>query len=164
MQKVDYSQLELNPFLVFSEDTFLLSAGENDDWNTMTAGWGGFGSVFGVPAAYVFVRKSRYTHSFIERYPMFSLSFFPNEMKIALDYCGSHSGREGNKAAEAGITPFAIDGTVAFEEANLIMTCRKMLSVPITEETMIDASLLKFYPHGDWHQMFIGAIEGVYIP
>ena len=51
MQKVDYSQLELNPFLVFSEDTFLLSAGENDDWNTMTAGWGGFGSVFGVPAA-----------------------------------------------------------------------------------------------------------------
>ena len=27
MQKVDYSQLELNPFLVFSEDTFLLSAG-----------------------------------------------------------------------------------------------------------------------------------------
>ena len=163
MQKVDYSQLELNPFLVFSEDTFLLSAGEPDDWNTMTAGWGGFGSLFGGPVAYVFVRKSRYTFSFMERYPSFSLSFFPHEMKVALDYCGSHSGRDCDKSEGAGITPFQIDGTVAFEEANLIMTCRKILSAPLSEETMIDSSLLKFYPHGDWHRMFIGAIEGVYI-
>ena len=65
MEKIDYKQLELNPFTIIGEDDFLLSAGKSGDWNTMTAGWGGFGYIWGKPVAYVFVRESRYTLEFM---------------------------------------------------------------------------------------------------
>lgn len=164
MQRVSYTQLELNPFTVFSEDAFLLTAGVPSSWNTMTAGWGGFGTLYEKPVAYVFVRESRYTYSFMEKNSFFTLSFFPREMKAALDFCGTHSGREHDKAKEAGLTPLPIDGSVAFEEANLVITCQKIMAVPLSEEHVIDGHILKSYPQGDWHKMFIGRVEGVYIP
>ena len=163
MHKVGYDQLELNPFTVIGEESFLLTAGDSGSWNTMTAGWGGFGYLWNRPVAYVFVRQSRHTFSHIERSPMFSLSFFPPELKRVLDYCGTHSGADTDKAKGAGITPIGLDGAVAFEEANLIMVCRKAMHVLLDEKTLIDESILKLYPHGDWHHMYAGFIEGVYI-
>lgn len=162
MQKVNYTQLELNPFTVISEESFLLTAGTPDSWNTMTAGWGGFGYLWELPVAYVFVRESRYTFRFITENPGFTLSFFSPEYKEALDYCGSHSGRECNKIENAHITPIEIDGHVAFEEANMIITCSRLASACL-DDKLIDRSLLNFYPHGDWHHLFIGRVEGVYI-
>ena len=94
---------------------------------------------------------------------MFSLSFFPPELKGVLDYCGSHSGADTDKAKGAGITPMGLDGTVAFEEANLVMTCTKLSHVLLDDKCLIDESIAKLYPHGDWHHMYIGRIEGVYV-
>ena len=164
MQKIDFRQLELNPFTVIGEDSFLLTAGSYDTWNTMTAGWGGLGYLWNQPAAFVFVRESRYTLGFLERSGMFSLSFFPPQLKGVLDYCGTHTGADTDKAKGAGITPTGLDGTVAFEEAHLIMTCRKAAHVVLDAGTLIDESISKLYPHGDWHHMYAGFIEGVYIP
>ena len=81
MQKIGFDQLELNPFTVIGSDNFLLTAGGMSDWNTMTAGWGGLGYLWGAPVAYVFVREERYTLQFMERCGVFTLSFFPPEMK-----------------------------------------------------------------------------------
>ncbi len=164
MQKIDFRQLELNPFTVIGEEAFLLTSGSYERWNTMTAGWGGLGWLWNEPAVFVFVRESRYTFPLIESFPKFSLSFFPPEMKDVLDYCGTHSGADTDKAKGAGITPTGLDETVAFEEANLIMTCRKIAQMRLDDKCMIDESIAKLYPHGDWHHMYIGAIEGVYIP
>ena len=163
MQSIGFEQLELNPFTVIGNDSFLLTAGSGSDWNTMTAGWGMLGYLWNSPVASVFVRGSRYTLSFIEKYPRFSLSFFPPSLSSALDFCGSHSGRNTDKAAGAGITPVELDGTVAFSEANLIFTCTKISETLLDAGSMIDAEILKFYPQGDWHRMFIGRILGVYI-
>ena len=162
MQKVDYRQLELNPFTVIGEESFLLTAGRPDSWNTMTAGWGGFGYLWQQPVVFVFVRESRYTFSFLRDCPSFTLSFFSPEYREALEYCGSHSGKDGDKAGKAGVTPVDIDGFVAFEEANMIITCTRLASVKL-DGTVIDESLSDLYPQGDWHHMFIGRVEGVYI-
>ena len=43
MEKIDISQVEMNPFTSIGLDDFLLSAGDESGWNTMTAGWGGMG-------------------------------------------------------------------------------------------------------------------------
>ena len=43
MEKIDISQVEMNPFTSIGQDDFLLSAGDKSIWNTMTAGWGGLG-------------------------------------------------------------------------------------------------------------------------
>ena len=163
MRRVGFDQLELNPFTVIGEDTFLLTAGSSERWNTMTAGWGGLGYLWNEAVAYVFVRQSRYTYGLMESSRMFSLSFFPPELKGVLDYCGSHSGADTDKAKGAGITPMGLDGTVAFEEANLVMTCTKLSHVLLDDKSLIDESIAKLYPHGDWHHMYIGRIEGVYV-
>ncbi len=164
MQRIDYTQLELNPFSMIGSESFLLTAGTMNDWNTMTAGWGGLGYIWEEPAAFVFVRESRFTYSFIDRHDRFTLSFFPPEMKDALAFCGTHSGRDTNKAKEAGLTPISLDGDVSFAEANLVFSCRKASKTVIDESSMIDSSILKLYPQRDWHSMFIGFIDGVYIP
>lgn len=164
MQRIDYTQLELNPFSMIGSESFLLTAGTMNDWNTMTAGWGGLGYIWEEPAAFVFVRESRFTYSFIDRHDRFTLSFFPPEMKDALAFCGTHSGRDTNKAKEAGLTPISLDGAVSFAEANLVFSCRKASKTVIDESSMIDSSILKLYPQRDWHSMFIGFIDGVYIP
>ena len=164
MQRIDYTQLELNPFSMIGSESFLLTAGTMNDWNTMTAGWGGLGYIWEEPAAFVFVRESRFTYSFIDRHDRFTLSFFPSEMKDALAFCGTHSGRDTNKAKEAGLTPISLDGAVSFAEANLVFSCRKASKTVIDESSMIDSSILKLYPQRDWHSMFIGFIDGVYIP
>ena len=164
MQRIDYTQLELNPFSMIGSESFLLTAGTMNDWNTMTAGWGGLGYIWEEPAAFVFVRESRFTYSFIDRHDRFTLSFFPPEMKDALTFCGTHSGRDTNKAKEAGLTPISLDGAVSFAEANLVFSCRKASKTVIDESSMIDSSILKLYPQRDWHSMFIGFIDGVYIP
>ena len=164
MQRIDYTQLELNPFSMIGSESFLLTAGTMNDWNTMTAGWGGLGDIWEEPAAFVCVRESRFTYSFIDRHDRFTLSFFPPEMKDALAFCGTHSGRDTNKAKEAGLTPISLDGAVSFAEANLVFSCRKASKTVIDESSMIDSSILKLYPQRDWHSMFIGFIDGVYIP
>ncbi len=163
MNKVSVEQIELNPFTVIGEENFLLTAGNSESWNTMTAGWGGFGYLWAMPVVYVFVRGSRYTFSHIEKSDKFSLSFFPPDQRRVLDFCGMHSGIDTDKAKGAHITPFGLDGAVAFEEANLIITCHKLSHVYLDPSTMIDESIPKLYPHGDYHHMYIGRIEGVYV-
>ena len=163
MQKIGFDQLELNPFTVIGSDNFLLTAGTMSDWNTMTAGWGGLGYLWNDPVAFVFVRQERYTLSFLERMGNFTLSFFPPEMKNVLDFCGSCSGRNTDKAAGAHITPVSVDGSVAFEEANLIFSCQKVAATVLGEEALIDEGIKRLYPQEDWHRMFVGRILGVYI-
>lgn len=164
MEKIDISQVELNPFVSIGKDSFLLSAGKDGEWNTMTAGWGGMGYMWGRPCCFVFVRESRYTLSFMDKYDSFSVSFFPPEKKEALAFCGSHSGRDTDKAKEAGLTPIYVDDTVAFEEANLTFTLKKMSKHFISEEGFIDPEIKeRWYKNGDYHYMFIGEIKGAYI-
>ena len=115
MEKIEISQVEMNPFTSIGQDCFLLSAGDENGWNTMTAGWGGMGYMWGRPCCVVFVGESRYTLSFMYKFDSFSVSFFPPEKKSVLSFCGSHSGRDTDKAKGADLTPVFMDDTVAFE-------------------------------------------------
>ena len=51
---------------VFDKKWTLLSAWDKNKFNTMTISWGGLGTLWGKPVATVYVRKSRYTHDFME--------------------------------------------------------------------------------------------------
>ena len=44
------------------------------------------------------------------------------------------SGRDCDKIKEAGLTPVDADGTAAFEEAKLILVCRKQFHQKMTPE------------------------------
>lgn len=163
MQQITFDQLELNPFEVMSEDNFLLTSGTKEDFNTMTCGWGALGYIWAKPSITVFVRESRYTLEFMDKNDIFTASFFPPIERSKLFYCGTHSGRDVNKIKECGLNPIALDGGIAFEEANLVFVCKKISKTFIDKDSFIDQGILTHYPQGDFHYMFVGEIKGIYI-
>jgi len=65
-----------NVFKLIGDDWMLITAGKLDDFNTMTASWGGMGILWHKPVVYCFVRPQRHTFQFMEKYKDFTLTFF----------------------------------------------------------------------------------------
>ena len=89
------------------------------------------------------------------------MSFFPPACKPALSYLGAHSGRDGDKVAEAGLTPKELAGGVTFEEANLTFVCRKLYQAPFEPEGLADEINNGVYGNWQPHWMFVGEIVEV---
>ena len=151
--------LEINPFLKLGKDWALVTTGTKSKCNTMTVSWGGLGVIWNKNVVYIFVRESRYTKEFLDKGEFFSLSFFDSCYRSALSYCGAHSGRDENKFEKANLTPAFRHSIPYPDEANLVLLCRKMASVPMPEDVFTDKSITDtFYKDGDMHTMYVGEI------
>ena len=153
----------------------LVTAGSIEHFNSCTVGFGSFGTLwagFGDSDSVVtvYLHPSRYTCDFMKENDTFTLSFFPAKYKRALGYMGTHSGRDGDKAAAAGLTPVSMGEGVSYEEANLVFLCRKVYQQQFLKESM-SPEILEYHqsmpqngPDGDdWqpHWFFIGRILDV---
>ena len=83
---------DYNIFNLIGKDWMLITAGTGQEINTMTASFGGFGVLFFKNVAHIYVRPERYTYEFIEKSDTFSLTFFDEQYKDVLRYCGKASG------------------------------------------------------------------------
>lgn len=156
-----------NAFDLIGKEWMLVTAGNKEKFNTMTASWGGIGWLWNRPVAFVFIRPERYTHDFIEREGRLTLSFYKEEYRSILQFCGTKSGRDVDKVKETGLKPVALDsGAMTFEQARLTLDCRKLFKSPMSETNFIDKSILaKWYgnqPGGSLHDVYVAEIEGVY--
>jgi len=148
-----------NVFKLIEQDWMLITAGPPTHYNTMTASWGGLGNLWNRKVSFCFVRPQRYTYQFLEESPTFSLAFFAERYRPALELCGSRSGREINKAAASGLTPIAITpGITSFAEARLVLECRKIYHQDIHPAHFVDSSIADLYPARDYHRMYIGEV------
>ena len=108
--------------------------------------------------------RQRYTKQFVDAADRFTLSFYGPEHKAALGVLGSKSGRDTPKVAEVGFTPMPVDGTMAFEEASLVLVCRKLYADDIKPASFIDKSCdTDMYPEHDYHTMYIAEVEKVLV-
>ena len=158
-QPFSIDSLEMNPFTKIGKEWALVTSGNKSKFNTMTVSWGGVGVLWGKNVVYIFIRDSRYTIVFIDNGDLFCVSFLNDEYRVALNYCGSHSGRDGDKFEKAALTP-AFKHSIPYpDEANLVLLCRKMAAVPISEDTFTDSEIAKkWYSDGDMHTMYVGEI------
>lgn len=131
----------------------------------MTASWGGFGTVWGRPVCFCFIRPQRFTYGQIENSERFSLSFMPVQYFDALAYCGTHSGADTDKFADCALT-CAYDGNTPYvAEAQTVIICRKLYCCDFSADgftcdaTLRDEILSRFYSAGDFHRMYIGEAE-----
>lgn len=158
--EVSIDSLMMNPFMKIGTQWMLVTSGNMDSWNTMTASWGGLGVIWNRNVSYVFVRYSRFTYEFMEKNSTFTLSFFPEKYRDALNYCGSHSGRDVDKAVETGLVPFSSSaGSVSFNQSELILVCKKLYAGSIDPEDFIDPTVQDNYKTKDYHKMYVGEIE-----
>lgn len=153
-----------NPFDLIGQQWMLITAGNKDSFNTMTASWGGLGYLWNKPVAFIFVRPERYTHDFIESGGKITLSFYPESCRKALQICGTRSGRDCDKASEAGLTPVELDGgAMTFGEARLTLECRKLFKSDMKEEEFFDKELFgKWYGGQGLHSVYVLEIEKVW--
>ncbi|MDR2361788.1 MAG: flavin reductase family protein [Prevotellaceae bacterium] len=160
---IDSREIPDNVVHLMADDWMLITAGTPARFNTMTASWGALGHLWNRPVAFCFIRPQRYTFEFAEAQDYFTLSFFDETYRPALALCGRVSGRDVDKVKEAGLTPRILEsGNVAFEEARMILECRKIYTDFFSPEQFIDPAT-DIYPSGDFHKMYIGEIINVWI-
>jgi flavin reductase (DIM6/NTAB) family NADH-FMN oxidoreductase RutF len=165
---IQVKDLVAPPIDLWEDGWLLLTAGdfERGDFNTMTVSWGGLGVLWHKAFAHVVVRPTRFTFEFIERYPTFTLCAFEERFRPALNILGTRSGRDGDKIAVAGLTPVASQSVDApsFEEATLVIECRKLYWQDIDPARFLDPAIEKNYPSKDYHRSYFGeilAVQGV---
>lgn len=82
----------------------------------------------------IYIHPTRYTIELIDKNDYFTVSFFAKELKKALGYIGSRSGRDGDKIAESGLTPIAVDDSVTYAESDLTFICKKIYKQQIDKD------------------------------
>lgn len=163
-REVKAEDLKINPFTTIGKDWFLVTAGDEKQYNTMTASWGGMGVLWRKNVVTIYIRPQRYTKEFVDKNDRFTLSVLGEEYRKALNVCGTKSGRDVEKFKEAGITPYFLDGTTAVEEAQMIFVCKKMYHQWMKEECFDDKEADSLcYPDKDYHMVYVAEIEKVFV-
>ena len=140
MKKINIAEKSFNPFDLIGQKWMLISAGTEDKWNTMTASWGAVGVMWGKP----------------------TLTVLKDGHRDALNKMGSKSGRDMDKMHESGLTPVFVEGQPTFEEAELVLICRKRGVTDIAPDDMAQEVQDKWYGDHDYHTMYIGEIVAAY--
>lgn len=161
MNEISPNALSKTPFEMIGKDWMLLSAGNSDSYNTMTASWGGLGVLWNKNVVFAFVRPQRFTFDFMNKNEYFSCAFFDESYRSALAYCGKYSGRDVDKAKECNLTPEFSENAPYFEEANTVIICKKLYVQQMNESSVIDESIKANYNGDDYHHVFVGEIVKV---
>ena len=166
LQKIDLDQIgEVGRLLHrIGKEWMLITAGTPERLGTMTASWGSLGVLWHRPMATIFVRPERHTYAFVEAEDYFSVAFFGPEFQEALTFCGKNSGRDVDKVAACGFTVAAgAEGGVFFQEADLVLVCKKRYRTPLELDLMTGFDPDQYYgDHGGVHVMYMGEIVEVY--
>lgn len=163
LTKINIAEQSFNPFELLAKDWMLVSAGSVNKWNTMTASWGGLGVIWGKPSATAYIRHSRYTKEFVDNSEYFTITFLQDGHRDALNKMGSQSGRDIDKMHESGLTPIFVDGQPTFEQAKLVLICRKRCVSEIAPTDILhEETRDKWYGDKDYHAMYIGEIVAAY--
>lgn len=166
LKQITPEKLDLNIIEAIGKDWMLVTSGNQQSFNMMTASWGFAGYMWGLPSTAIVIRPTRYTKTFIDKTHTYTLSFFPDKYKGILSKLGSESGRDINKMTESGLTPIQLPtGDMGYEEATYTIVCRVMYAQPLVESGFLDPTLMpKWYPLGDkdLHTLYIGEIQAIY--
>ncbi len=165
-KKLDPSDLgkDFDVFTKIGSEWMLVTAGTPESFNTMTASWGFAGIMWNKPCVITAIRPQRYTKEFIDREGSFTLSFYPADMRKALAFCGSNSGRDVDKCEKTGLTPMLAEGSVAFEQASRVLVCRKLYAQEMSGEGFFDKSIVsEQYSRDDYHTAYYGEIIAAYV-
>jgi len=162
MKRVDYMAVAESAMHRIKEGAFL-TARAGDALNTMTIGWAAVGYVWRKPIFMVAVRDSRHTFGIMERAADFTVSVPMTDMKDAIMFCGTKSGRDRDKFKECGlgllgprkvVTPVIHTPGVHFE-------CRIVFKAAM-DPVHLAPQCQALYPQKDYHTLYFGEIVDCY--
>lgn len=165
LNKIKVTDLQENIVDLFKNQAAICVSGDESNHNGLSIAWGCLGSLWKKEVAIVYVKPTRYSFEFIEKYDYFSIMWFddPLHSDIIKNY-GTLSGRDVNKEELCNLNKVIIDNCVCYNEARLIITCRKIYSNKIDKNLILsdDVLSLNVYKDNIFHSEYIGEIIGVY--
>lgn len=155
---MEINKIDLDTFDIFDKSWALLTAGNIDSHNSMTISWGEIGTLWSKPVATVYVKPIRYTYNFMENNEYFVVSFFDKKYQKSLSKMGSLSGRDINKDEASNLTPKKYKEVVVYEEASIIIICKKIYYSDLDISKIPAFAKNKYYLKELPHRMYIGEI------
>jgi len=145
-------------------DAMLITSGTSTQTNVMAASWGGLGRFWEKPVAFCFLNPTRYSVQTMDKGDTYTLSFYTEAYRDAVQYCGSVSGRNTDKIKGSGLTPIKTpSGATAFAEAWLIIECKKVVAQQISPDAVVAKDLSPDWSKNGFHKMYIGEILSVWV-
>ncbi len=162
--KKNVAEIDFNVFEEVGDKWLLVTTydKENKRPNAMTASWGCAGILWGKPVCVLFIRPQRHTHKLIEESEYLSVNILEEKYRDAHKICGSQSGRDIDKIKKCNLTCIEIDGLVAFEQSESVLTLKKLYADDLRKECFIDKTVLSNYKNDDYHSMYVCEITGMY--
>ncbi len=162
MKKINFEDFSINPFTSLAFEWALLVVEDQVETNAMTIAWGQFGVLWREYVASVYVRNTRYSKHILDNGQRFSLCFFDESYKSLLKYFGTVSKKDEDKILKSGLTLDKIDNIPYFKEAKLVITCNTFYQTPLPLENVNEKIKACYYSDEEYHEMYIGKIEGIY--
>ena len=162
MLKKDITSFNTDIFTLFDKKWAIITAGDKTaGFNAMTVSWGGLGTLWNKSVAYIFVRKSRYTHEFLEKSDSITISFMNEKYRNEMALFGRKSGKDIDKFKETNLHPsFEPDYNGYFvAEADCVLKCKKIMSTDIEYDKLPDYIKTDIYPDKDIHTMYVVEVK-----
>jgi flavin reductase (DIM6/NTAB) family NADH-FMN oxidoreductase RutF len=131
--------------------------------NTMTIGWAFIGFCWRKPMFVVAVRDSRHTFALIEEAEDFTVSIPSGDMREAIQFCGTRSGRDVDKFAACGLKATAGRRVTSpiVDAAGLHFECHIVYRSAM-DPAFLAEDLTSLYPQKDYHTLYFGEIMACY--
>lgn len=157
-------EFDQSAFRLIGKDWMLVAAEKEGRVNAMTAGWGGFGVMWGKNVAYAVVRPQRFTKDFVDIANTFSLTFFDESFREKLRYLGTVSGRDEDKIAKTELTVLHQNDTPYFAQARVAMLCKKLYIQDFEPACFVEPALKeRWYPEEDYHTLYIAEVMDILV-
>lgn len=167
---IEVEEITDDIFTLVSKDFSVLTAGNPSHFNSMVAGWGGWGILFSKPAVFSFLRSNRYTLELMRKEQRYTMTFFDDEFKEDILKFGMSSGRDSDeKMKNTKLTSVQTpDGNMAYKEAKLIIECKLIEVTTVSPNDFYTAEGRKFIEDAyaetnDYHKMVFGEITHTWI-
>ena len=163
-KKILAHEIEGNSIKIFKMDHPIVVFGDFNHHNGLTVAWGSIGCLWSKDISTVYVKPTRYSFEFANQCEYFTIMWFDNRKDEINKVFGAMSGRDVNKEQLCNLTPFELDGGVAYKEASLIIVCKKIYQSPLDKNAILSEEVLNkpLYSDGLFHSEYFGEIVGVY--
>ncbi len=146
---------------LFTNKWALVTAGTKEDFNTMTIGWGGIGSLWSKPTISVYIKPCRYTYKYMNDSDYFTVSFYDEKYRDDLRILGTKSKRDMDKLALTHLRPDFLENGITFKEAKCTLVCKKIYWQDLDINNMPKDVIDKYYLKEEPHRMFVGEVVKV---
>jgi len=169
-KEISPEEISDNVFTLVGKVFPVVTVGNKNKYNSMTASGGGMGLLFRKPATILIFPSNRYTLELIEKEQKYTLSYFPDEYKKQVIFLGSKSGRDSNKMQEVELTSIELPSkNMSFKEARLIIECKLIqITTPIFpndfySQEAIDYMSEPYKDLGEHRKYVFGEITNVWV-